>query len=122
MKTKTGMSIGLALTLMVGVFATMLALGLFTNNEVRADAPTAITFVAAEGVTGDLTAGINVIENSGVALGTFSATYTDHPTAPITWALAGAGAAAFTLSESDGVLALASSPDFETPSGRRDAS
>ena len=30
MKTKTGMSIGLALTLMVGVFATMLALGLFT--------------------------------------------------------------------------------------------
>ena len=36
MKTKTGMSIGLALTLMVGVFATMLALGLFTNNEVRA--------------------------------------------------------------------------------------
>ena len=36
MKTKTGMSIGLALTLMVGVFATMLALGLFTTNEVRA--------------------------------------------------------------------------------------
>ena len=36
MKTKTGMSLGLALTLMVGVFATMLALGLFTNAEVRA--------------------------------------------------------------------------------------
>ena len=37
MKTKTGMSIGLALTLMVGVFATMLALGLFTNfADVRA--------------------------------------------------------------------------------------
>ena len=36
MKTKTGMSIGLALTLMVGVFATMLALGLFTNTEVQA--------------------------------------------------------------------------------------
>ena len=36
MKTKTGMSIGLALTLMVGVFATMLALGLFTTTEVRA--------------------------------------------------------------------------------------
>ena len=33
MKTKTGMSIGLALTLMVGVFATMLALGLFTTNR-----------------------------------------------------------------------------------------
>ena len=36
MKTKIGMSLGLALTLMVGVFATMLALGLFTTNEVRA--------------------------------------------------------------------------------------
>ena len=40
MKTKTGMSLGLALTLMVGVFATMLALGLFTNTEVRAQAET----------------------------------------------------------------------------------
>ena len=38
MKTKTGLSLGLALTLMVGVFATMLALGLFTANEVRAAA------------------------------------------------------------------------------------
>ena len=38
MKTKIGMSIGLALTLMVGVFATMLALGLFTTTEVRAQA------------------------------------------------------------------------------------
>ena len=36
MKTKIGMSLGLALTLMVGVFATMLALGLFTTTEVRA--------------------------------------------------------------------------------------
>ena len=36
MKTKTGMSIGLALTLMVGVFATMLALGLFTPTPARA--------------------------------------------------------------------------------------
>ena len=36
MKTKIGMSIGLALTLMVGVFATMLALGLFTTTEVEA--------------------------------------------------------------------------------------
>ena len=36
MKTKTGMSIGLALTFMVGVFATMLALGLFTTVEVQA--------------------------------------------------------------------------------------
>ena len=36
MKTRTGMSIGLALTLMVGVFATMLALGLFTNPQVEA--------------------------------------------------------------------------------------
>ena len=35
MKTKIGMSLGLALTLMVGVFATMLALGLFTTTEVR---------------------------------------------------------------------------------------
>ena len=43
MKTKTGMSIGLALTLMVGVFATMLALGLFTNNPVQAQ--TAVTGV-----------------------------------------------------------------------------
>ena len=37
MKTKTGMSIGLAMTLMVGVFATMLALGLFTAAPVGAD-------------------------------------------------------------------------------------
>ena len=36
MKTKIGMSLGLALTLMVGVFATMLALGLFTTTEVGA--------------------------------------------------------------------------------------
>ena len=36
MKTKIGMSLGLALILMVGVFATMLALGLFTTTEVRA--------------------------------------------------------------------------------------
>ena len=36
MKTRIGMSLGLALTLMVGVFATMLALGLFTTTEVRA--------------------------------------------------------------------------------------
>ena len=55
MKTKTGMSIGLALTLMVGVFATMLALGLFTPNEARAEitVPTVVhdpndTGVAAE--------------------------------------------------------------------------
>ena len=33
MKTKIGMSLGLALTLMVGVFATMLALGLFTTTR-----------------------------------------------------------------------------------------
>ena len=43
MKTKTGMSIGLALTLMVGVFATMLALGLFTNNEVQAQSAASAT-------------------------------------------------------------------------------
>ena len=36
MKTRIGMSLGLALTLMVGVFATMLALGVFTTTEVRA--------------------------------------------------------------------------------------
>ena len=36
MKTKIGMSLGLALTLMVGVFATILALGLFTTTEVGA--------------------------------------------------------------------------------------
>ena len=36
MKTRTGLSIGLALTLMVGVFATMLALGLFTTVDVQA--------------------------------------------------------------------------------------
>ena len=40
MKTKFGMSIGLALTLMVGVFATMLALGLFTPTEARATSVT----------------------------------------------------------------------------------
>ena len=54
MKTKTGMSIGLALTLMVGVFATMLALGLFTNTEVRAHAPVvtdAVTITPASGPT-----------------------------------------------------------------------
>ena len=50
MKTKTGMSIGLALTLMVGVFATMLALGLFTTPAVQAQetetsvGPGALTF------------------------------------------------------------------------------
>ena len=46
MKTKFGMSIGLALTLMVGVFATMLALGLFTTVDVQAaktsDPPTSV--------------------------------------------------------------------------------
>ena len=53
MKTKTGMSIGLALTLVVGVFATMLALGVFTPNEARAQeatkvSPGALTFNATE--------------------------------------------------------------------------
>ena len=43
MKTKTGMSIGLALTLVVGVFATMLALGLFTTTDVRAAAVGPVT-------------------------------------------------------------------------------
>ena len=43
MKTKTGMSIGLALTLVVGVFATMLALGLFTTTEVGAQATASAT-------------------------------------------------------------------------------
>ena len=36
MKTKIGMSLGLALTLVVGVFATMLALGLFTPAPAQA--------------------------------------------------------------------------------------
>ena len=43
MKTKIGMSLGLALTLMVGVFATMLALGLFTTTEVRAQSSGSVT-------------------------------------------------------------------------------
>ena len=36
MKSKFGLTLGLAATLMVGVFATMLALGLFTTSEVEA--------------------------------------------------------------------------------------
>ena len=36
MKTKIGMSLGLALMLVFGVFATMLALGLFATSEVQA--------------------------------------------------------------------------------------
>ena len=43
MKTRIGMSLGLALTLMVGVFATMLALGLFTTTEVGAQATASAT-------------------------------------------------------------------------------
>ena len=43
MKTRIGMSLGLALTLMVGVFATMLALGLFTTTEVRAQSASSAT-------------------------------------------------------------------------------
>ena len=43
MKTKTSMSIGLALTLVVGVFATMLALGLFTTTEVGAQSTASAT-------------------------------------------------------------------------------
>ena len=43
MKTKTGLSLGLALTLMVGVFATMLALGLFTTTEAQAQVVPAAT-------------------------------------------------------------------------------
>ena len=37
MKTKIGMSFGLAMMLAVGVFATMLALGMFTPSQVQAD-------------------------------------------------------------------------------------
>ena len=47
MKTRIGMSLGLALTLMVGVFATMLALGLFTTTEVRAQSSMATRSVPA---------------------------------------------------------------------------
>ena len=36
MKSKIGMSLGLAMMLAVGVFATMLALGMFTPSEVQA--------------------------------------------------------------------------------------
>ena len=43
MKTRIGMSLGLALTLMVGVFATMLALGVFTTTEVRAQSDATAT-------------------------------------------------------------------------------
>ena len=55
MKTKTGMSIGLALTLMVGVFATMLALGLFTTVDVQAaktsEPPTSVVSTPAPSLT-----------------------------------------------------------------------
>ena len=67
MKTKKGMSIGLALTLMVGVFATMLALGLFTTNEVRAqsvDTPS----LAADPALIDTVALITVEFQAGTAL------------------------------------------------------
>ena len=53
MKTKTGMSIGLALTLMVGVFATMLALGLFTTNEVGAQSTGSVSRSIAATVAPD---------------------------------------------------------------------
>ena len=46
MKTKIGMSLGLALTLVVGVFATMLALGLFTTTEVRAQSTKSVSDVS----------------------------------------------------------------------------
>ena len=49
MKTKTGLSLGLALTLMVGVFATMLALGLFTTPHVGgAKIPTQLRWLLAQ--------------------------------------------------------------------------
>ena len=46
MKSKFGLTLGLAATLMVGVFATMLALGLFTTNEVQAQEATGVTVVS----------------------------------------------------------------------------
>ena len=52
MKTRIGMSLGLALTLMVGVFATMLALGLFTTTEVRAQSAGSATRVLRHGDSG----------------------------------------------------------------------
>ena len=42
MKTRIGIPLGLALTLVVGVFATMLALGLFTTTAVQAQTATAV--------------------------------------------------------------------------------
>ena len=129
MKTKTGMSIGLALTLMVGVFATMLALGLFTNSEVRANAPTAIAIVAEvdgdeiEGVvvdTGDATT-VTTFPERGTVVGTLDATHADdeagHPEdEDLKWGIGTADdAALFKVDEDTGVLSFKAGPDFESP-------
>ena len=64
MKTRIGMSIGLALTLVVGVFATMLALGLFTSTEVRAQSTVSVTrsFAATVAPDGTLTVTITPVD------------------------------------------------------------
>ena len=128
MKTKTGMSIGLALTLMVGVFATMLALGLFTNTEVRANNPTALVLMPATGVT-LTTAGTNNIvdvEENTTAVGTMGATHDttadDHPTDEAVWSVTTEDiggvdtptedGALFSVTE-DGVLTFKVAPDYE---------
>ena len=121
MKTKTGMSIGLALTLMVGVFATMLALGLFTNNEARADMP-GITFVGASGTTGTGASGdaVMVPENTK-AVGKFSFEHDSSAAGHLAvleesleWGdLTGTDAALFTFDKSNGGLSFIAAPDFE---------
>ena len=117
MKTKTGLSLGLALTLMVGVFATMLALGLFTTNEARADAPTA-PMIEVGSATAVALASLNHPENTQ-AVGTLSVTHdfaaSGHVgTGPLRWSLGGDDASLFEI-DADMVLSFKTNPDFENP-------
>ena len=121
MKTKTGMSIGLALTLMVGVFATMLALGLFTPNEARADRPA--TMEITVGTEAAVALGsLDHPENTAV-VGTISvehdfAAANHNGTAPLTWTVTGDDAELFELEPTTGeevVLSFKNAPDFENP-------
>ena len=86
MKTRIGMSLGLALTLMVGVFATMLALGLFTTTEVRAQQASATrSFDPATVVPGgtvtvtisDISGALGVTETLPAGFTQVSSTLTD---------------------------------------------
>ncbi|SVC37739.1 uncharacterized protein METZ01_LOCUS290593, partial [marine metagenome] len=59
MNTKIGTSLGLTLIMLLGVVATMLALGLFGPGKANAAAPTPKTMTASPGSPGD-TASIKI--------------------------------------------------------------